>query len=43
MADGFLLDRLIDPTLSEELYPTMLTVFFTGLAAMATAKSQASS
>ncbi len=35
MADGFLLDRLIDPGLSEDLYTTMLTVFYTGLAAMA--------
>jgi AcrR family transcriptional regulator len=35
MADGFLLDRLIDPGLNEELYATMLTVFYTGLATMA--------
>jgi AcrR family transcriptional regulator len=35
MADGFLLNRLIDPGLSEELYATMLSVFYTGLAAMA--------
>jgi AcrR family transcriptional regulator len=35
MADGFLVDRLIEPGLSEELYTTMLSVFFRGLAAMA--------
>jgi AcrR family transcriptional regulator len=35
MADGFLTDRLIDPDLSEELYPRMLEVFFKGLQAMA--------
>jgi AcrR family transcriptional regulator len=35
MADGFLLDRLIEPDLPEDLYPAMLTVFFKGLQAMA--------
>ena len=35
MADGFLVDRLIEPGLSEELYPKMLEVFFKGLQAMA--------
>jgi AcrR family transcriptional regulator len=35
MADGFLVDRLIEPGLAEELYPTMLAVFLRGLAAMA--------
>jgi AcrR family transcriptional regulator len=35
MADGFLVDRLIEPGLSEELYATMLSVFFRGLEAMA--------
>jgi AcrR family transcriptional regulator len=35
MADGFLVDRLIEPGLDEELYATMLSVFFRGLAAMA--------
>jgi AcrR family transcriptional regulator len=35
MADGFLVDRLIEPGLDEELYPTMLAVFLRGLAAMA--------
>jgi AcrR family transcriptional regulator len=35
MADGFLVDRLIEPGLREDLYPTMLAVFFKGLQAMA--------
>ena len=35
MADGFLVDRLIEPGLDEELYPTMLSVFLCGLSAMA--------
>jgi AcrR family transcriptional regulator len=35
MADGFLVDRLIEPGLDADLYPTMLSVFFRGLAAMA--------
>jgi AcrR family transcriptional regulator len=35
MADGFLVDRLIEPGLDEDLYPTMLAVFLRGLAAMA--------
>jgi AcrR family transcriptional regulator len=35
MADGFLLDQLIDPELDEELYSTMLFVFFRGLQAVA--------
>jgi AcrR family transcriptional regulator len=35
MADGFLVDQLIEPELSEELYTTMLSVFFRGLEAMA--------
>lgn len=35
MADGFLVDRLIEPGLDEALYPTMLSVFLCGLAAMA--------
>jgi len=35
MADGFLVDRLIEPELSEELYTTMLGVFFRGLEAIA--------
>src|SRR6266550_8016260 len=35
MADGFLVDQMIEPELSEDLYATMLTVFFRGLQAMA--------
>jgi AcrR family transcriptional regulator len=35
MADGFLVDRLIEPGLGEDLYPAMLAVFFRGLQAMA--------
>jgi AcrR family transcriptional regulator len=35
MADGFLLDRLIDPELDDALYGTMLAVFFRGLQALA--------
>jgi AcrR family transcriptional regulator len=35
MADGFLVDQLIEPELSEDLYATMLAVFFRGLQAMA--------
>lgn len=35
MADGFLVDKVIDPGLREDLYPTMLAVFFRGLEAMA--------
>jgi AcrR family transcriptional regulator len=35
MADGFLLDHLIDPDLDEQLYSTMLLIFFRGLQAVA--------
>ena len=35
MADGFLLDQLIDPELGDDLYPAMLGVFFRGLQAVA--------
>jgi hypothetical protein len=35
MADGFLLDRMIDPELDPGLYATMLEVFLRGLLAMA--------
>jgi AcrR family transcriptional regulator len=35
MADGFLLDKLVDPELDDRLYATMLTIFFRGLEAMA--------
>jgi AcrR family transcriptional regulator len=35
MADGFLLDKLVDPELDDRLYATMLAIFFRGLEAMA--------
>lgn len=35
MADGFLLDRMVDPDLDEDLYATMLSIFVRGLQAMA--------
>ena len=35
MADGFLLDKLVDPELDDGLYATMLAIFFRGLEAMA--------
>lgn len=35
MADGFLVDRMIEPSLNEELYPTMITIFLRGLEAIA--------
>jgi AcrR family transcriptional regulator len=41
MADGFLVDRLIEPGLSEELYATMLSVFVRGLEAMAAERGAA--
>jgi AcrR family transcriptional regulator len=34
MADGFLLDRIIDPELDDSLYSTMLEVFLRGLIGM---------
>jgi AcrR family transcriptional regulator len=34
MADGFLLDRIIDPELNDRLYTTMVEVFLHGLIAM---------
>jgi AcrR family transcriptional regulator len=34
MADGFLLDRIVEPGLSEELYTTMVGVFVRGLEAL---------
>jgi AcrR family transcriptional regulator len=37
MADGFLLDRIIDPELDDGLYATMCEVFLRGLIAMAEA------
>jgi AcrR family transcriptional regulator len=39
MADGFLVDRIIEPDLSEELYTTMIAVFLRGLDAMSEEKS----
>jgi len=35
MADGFLVDRMIEPGLSEDLYATMVAVFLRGLEAIA--------
>jgi hypothetical protein len=35
MADGFLLDKLVDPELDDRLYASMLAIFFRGLEAMA--------
>ena len=35
MADGFLVDRIVDPELGEELYTTMVGVFLRGLEAIA--------
>ena len=35
MADGFLVDRMIEPDLSEELYTTMIGIFLRGLKALA--------
>ena len=35
MADGFLLDRMVDPELDEDLYAKMLSIFVRGLQAMA--------
>ena len=41
MADGFLLDRMIEPGLSEELYSTMIGVFLRGLEAMSAEQASA--
>lgn len=35
MADGFLVDQMIDPSFNDELYATMVGVFLRGLEAMA--------
>ncbi len=35
MADGFLVDQMVDPSFSEELYAVMVGVFLRGLKAMA--------
>jgi AcrR family transcriptional regulator len=42
MADGFLLDRMIEPELSEELYTTMVGIFVRGLKALSSELSGAS-
>jgi AcrR family transcriptional regulator len=42
MADGFLIDRIIDPELADGLYATMVEVFLRGLIAMAEASPPAS-
>lgn len=34
MADGFLIDRIVEPSLSEDLYTTMIGVFLRGLEAI---------
>jgi AcrR family transcriptional regulator len=39
MADGFLVDRMIEPALEETLYPTMIAVFLRGLEALASEQS----
>jgi AcrR family transcriptional regulator len=41
MADGFLIDRIVEPELSEELYTTMVGVFLRGLQALADERDQA--
>jgi AcrR family transcriptional regulator len=35
MASGFILERMIDPEIPEELYATMMTTFFVGMQALA--------
>src|SRR5947209_16378502 len=42
MADGFLVDRIVEPDLSEDLYAAMMTVFLRGLKAMAVEQETAS-
>ena len=42
MADGFLVDRIVEPELSEDLYAGMMTVFLRGLKAMAVEQETAS-
>ncbi len=37
MADGFLIDRIIDPGLEDSLYASMIEVFLRGLLALADA------
>src|SRR5947209_2067116 len=40
MADGFLVDRMIEPGLNEELYEKMIDVFLRGLQALAAEQTQ---
>jgi AcrR family transcriptional regulator len=40
MADGFLVDRMIEPTLKEDLYATMIEVFLRGLESLAAEAEQ---
>jgi hypothetical protein len=35
MADGFLLDRMVDPRIGDDVYESMTAIFFRGLQAMA--------
>jgi AcrR family transcriptional regulator len=41
MADGFLVDRIVEPDLNEDLYAMMMTVFLRGLKAMAVEQEEA--
>ncbi len=41
MADGFLVDRMIEPSLGEELYTAMVGIFLRGLETMAAERSGA--
>jgi AcrR family transcriptional regulator len=41
MADGFLVDRIVEPDLPDELYTTMVGVFLRGLQALAEEQGQA--
>jgi AcrR family transcriptional regulator len=40
IADGFLVDRMVEPDLSEDLYTTMVGVFLRGLQALAEERDQ---
>jgi hypothetical protein len=41
MFDGFMLDKLIDPELGDEVYGTMVAVFVRGLQALASDSQRA--
>jgi AcrR family transcriptional regulator len=41
MADGFLVDRIVEPDLSDDLYASMMTVFLRGLKAIAIEREEA--